>query len=67
MPALAITDHGALYGAIDFYTTAKAAGIKPIIGVETYIARGSRNDSDTKIEWHVRPFHLVLLSKSFTG
>jgi DNA polymerase-3 subunit alpha len=67
MPALAITDHGALYGAIDFYTTAKAAGIKPIIGVETYIARGSRNDRDAKVEGHGKPFHLVLLAKSFTG
>ena len=67
MPALAITDHGALYGAIDFYTTAKAAGIKPIIGVETYIARGSRNDRDPKVEGHGKPFHLVLLAKSFTG
>lgn len=67
MPALAITDHGALYGAIDFYTAAKAAGIKPIIGVETYIARGSRNDRDPKVEGHGKPFHLILLAKSFTG
>ncbi|MEP7003636.1 MAG: PHP domain-containing protein, partial [Chloroflexota bacterium] len=67
MPALAITDHGALYGAIDFYTAAKEAGIKPIIGVETYIARGSRNDRDAKIEGHGKPFHLILLAKSFTG
>jgi len=67
MPALAITDHGALYGAIDFYTTAKAAGIKPIIGVETYVARGSRNDRDPKVEGHGKPFHLVLLAKSFIG
>ena len=67
MPALAITDHGALYGAIDFYTTAKAAGIKPIIGVETYIARGSRFDRDSKVEGHGKPFHLVLLAKNFTG
>jgi DNA polymerase-3 subunit alpha len=67
MPALAITDHGALYGAIDFYTAAKAAGIKPIIGVETYVARGSRNDRDPKIEGHGKPFHLVLLAKDFTG
>ena len=67
MPALAITDHGALYGAIDFYTTAKAAGIKPIIGIETYIARGSRFDRDAKVEGHGKPFHLVLLVKNFTG
>ena len=67
MPALAITDHGALYGAIDFFTTAKAAGIKPIIGVETYIARGSRMDRDAKVEGHGKPFHLVLLAKNLTG
>jgi len=67
MPALALTDHGALYGAVDFYTTAKAAGIKPIIGVETYIARGSRFDRDAKVEGHGKPFHLVLLAKNFTG
>src|ERR1700694_3904763 len=41
MPALALTDHGALYGAIDFYVQASQAGVKPIIGVETYIARNS--------------------------
>jgi len=67
MPALALTDHGALYGAVDFYTTAKAAGIKPIVGVETYIARGSRFDRDAKVEGHGKPFHLILLAKDFTG
>jgi len=67
MPALAITDHGALYGAIDFYHEAKAAGIKPIVGVETYIARKSRFDRDARSEGHGRPFHLVLLVRNFTG
>ncbi|MDE3113670.1 MAG: DNA polymerase III subunit alpha [Chloroflexota bacterium] len=67
MPALALTDHGALYGAIDLYVAAKRAGIKPIIGVETYIARGSRFDRDARIEGHGRPFHLVLLAKDFDG
>ncbi len=67
MPALALTDHGALYGAIDLYTAAREAGIKPIIGVETYVARGSRFDRDSRIEGHGRPFHLVLLAKDFTG
>ena len=67
MPALAITDHGALYGAIDFYHAAKAAGIKPIVGVETYIARKSRFDRDARSEGHGRPFHLVLLVRNFTG
>ena len=42
MKALALTDHGAMYGSFKFYLKAKAAGIKPIIGVETYVARRSR-------------------------
>src|ERR1700685_2215723 len=42
--ALAVTDHGALYGAIDFYKTAREKGIKPIIGCEVYVAPGSRHD-----------------------
>ena len=67
MPALALTDHGALYGAIDFYVAASQAGIKPIIGVETYVARNSRFDRDPRIEGHGKPFHLVLLAKDFTG
>jgi len=67
MPALALTDHGALYGAIDFYVAASQAGVKPIIGVETYIARNSRFDRDPRIEGHGKPFHLVLLAKDFTG
>ncbi len=67
MPALALTDHGALYGAIDFYVQAAAAGVKPIIGVETYVARTNRFERDPRIEGHGKPFHLVLLAKDFTG
>jgi len=67
MPALALTDHGALYGSIDFYVAASQAGVKPIIGVEAYIARQSRFDRDPRIEGHGKPFHLVLLAKDFTG
>src|SRR5437879_11375305 len=67
MPALALTDHGALYGAIDFYTLCRDAGIKPIVGIETYVARNSRLDRDPRIEGHGKPFHLVLLAKDFTG
>ena len=44
MPALAITDHGQLHGALEFYQTATDAGIKPIIGLEGYVARGSRHE-----------------------
>ena len=67
MPALALTDHGALYGAIDFYTLCREAGINPIVGVETYVARKSRLDRDAKLEGHGKPWHLVLLAKDFTG
>src|SRR5262245_6880999 len=44
MPAVAITDHGNLYGALSFYHKMKAEGVKPIIGIEAYIARDSRHD-----------------------
>jgi len=54
MEALAMTDHGALYGAIDFYREANARNIKPIIGVESYVARSSRKT-------HLRDNHLVQL------
>ncbi|HEU5288559.1 MAG TPA: DNA polymerase III subunit alpha, partial [Candidatus Limnocylindria bacterium] len=67
MPALALTDHGALYGAIDFYVQASQAGIKPIVGVEAYVARTNRFERDPRIEGHGKPFHLVLLAKDFTG
>ncbi|HSG04849.1 MAG TPA: PHP domain-containing protein, partial [Nitrospiria bacterium] len=47
MPALAITDHGNLFGAIEFYQKARAAGVKPIIGCEVYVAPKSHTDRDT--------------------
>ncbi|MBI4065433.1 DNA polymerase III subunit alpha [Candidatus Gottesmanbacteria bacterium] len=65
MDALAITDHGAMYGAFKFYLKAKTAGIKPIIGVETYVARRSRFDKEAKVD--TDPYHLVLLAKNITG
>jgi DNA polymerase-3 subunit alpha len=64
MTSLAITDHGSMYGVIDFYTAAKAASIKPIIGCETYVAennRQSRNASDKNL------YHLVLLARNHKG
>lgn len=65
MRALAITDHGALYGAINFYQAARQAGIKPIVGVETYVApRGRRSKSD-KVD--AENYHLVLLAKNAVG
>jgi len=65
MESLAVTDHGAMYGSFKFYLKAKAAGIKPIIGVETYVARRSRFDKETKVD--TDPYHLVLLAKNETG
>ena len=66
MKALAITDHGVMYGAIDFYKAAREAGIKPIIGCEVYVAPGSRFDRElTKGE--DRYYHLVLLAKNNVG
>ncbi len=65
MDSLAITDHGAMYGSFKFYLKAKAAGIKPIIGVETYVARRSRLDKEGKID--TDPYHLILLAKNETG
>ena len=62
--SVALTDHGALYGAYRFYTAAKNAGIKPIIGVETYKAAESRFD---KKSGERDQFHLVLLAKNYTG
>ena len=68
MPALALTDHGNLYGAIEFYNTAKAKGIKPLIGCELYLVETSRlekhgrSDDDGKTI-----FHLGLLAKNLTG
>ncbi|MBN1151654.1 MAG: PHP domain-containing protein, partial [Dehalococcoidia bacterium] len=64
MPALAITDHGNMYGAIDFYTAARAAGLKPIIGCEVYVAQTSRMSRDVASR---NPFHLTLLAKNTEG
>ena len=63
--AVAITDHGVMYGCIDFYKAAKAAGVKPIIGCEVYVAR--RNMSDRVHGIDNDPYHLVLLCKDRKG
>ncbi|MBI4599420.1 DNA polymerase III subunit alpha [Candidatus Uhrbacteria bacterium] len=65
MTALALTDHGALYGAIEFYKACKRAGIKPIIGVETYLTDASRHDKGGKE--HDKRNHLILLVKDEQG
>ncbi|RJO59407.1 DNA polymerase III subunit alpha [Candidatus Parcubacteria bacterium] len=63
--ALALTDHGVLYGAVEFFQKARAANLKPILGVEAYVARRTRFDRETKID--ERPFHLVLLAQNQVG
>ena len=65
-PAVALTDHGVMYGAVDFYKAAKAAGIKPIIGCEVYVAPRSRFDRDHE-RGDDKPNHLVLLCRDETG
>ncbi len=66
-PSLAITDHGVLYGAINFYQAARKAGIKPIIGCEVYVAPGSRLEKKTTGGGRDVYNHLVLLAKDETG
>ena len=66
MDSAAITDHGVMYGVIDFYRAAKEAGIKPIIGCEVYVAPGSRFDRETG-GGDDRYYHLVLLAENNTG
>ena len=66
MDSAAITDHGAMYGCIDFYKAAKAAGIRPILGCEVYVAPGSRFDRDVG-DQEDKYYHLVLLAENNTG
>ncbi len=64
MPALAVTDHGTMFGIVEFYTACKNAGIKPIIGLEAYIAHGSRH---TRNKTESKPYHLILLAQNQVG
>lgn len=65
MDSIAITDHGVMYGAVEFYKKAKQKGIKPIIGCEVYVAQRSLQDKDSKLD--SSSYHLVLLAKNMTG
>ena len=67
MDSAAITDHGVMYGVIDFYRAAKAAGIKPILGCEVYVAPGSRLDKTPGANSEDRYYHLVLLAENQKG
>ncbi len=65
MPAIALTDHGVMYGAMEFYAAAKKAGIQPIIGMEAYIAPGRRSDAMTRGGKNY--YHLLLLARNEVG
>jgi DNA polymerase-3 subunit alpha len=65
MDSVALTDHGVMYGAIEFYQSAKAKGIKPIIGCECYEAVNNMEDKNPQVE--NKRFHLILLAKNETG
>jgi DNA polymerase III subunit alpha len=72
MPAVSITDHGSMFGALEFYELCKKSGIKPIVGCEVYLAPKSRFDRHGKAEGsgngdEDRNYHLVLLAKNHTG
>ncbi len=64
MTAVAMTDHGNMFGTIEFYNKARAAGIKPIIGTEAYVINGRYNDEESK---HSKRYHLVLLAMNLEG
>ncbi|MDL2232742.1 DNA polymerase III subunit alpha [Ruminococcaceae bacterium OttesenSCG-928-L11] len=63
--AIAITDHGVMYGVVDFYKEAVKQGIKPIIGCEVYVAPRTRHDKQHRVD--TSPYHLILLCKNETG
>jgi DNA polymerase-3 subunit alpha len=64
MPACAITDHGNMFGAVDFYFASKSAGVKPIIGCEAYIAPHSRLNKERHED---NAYHVILLAMDNTG
>ncbi|MCB9111561.1 MAG: DNA polymerase III subunit alpha [Anaerolineales bacterium] len=65
MDSVAITDHGTMFGVIDFYKAAKAEGVKPIIGLEAYMSARGMKDKDSKLDR--QSFHLLLLAENQTG
>jgi DNA polymerase-3 subunit alpha len=65
MPALGLTDHGVMYGAIDFYQTCKNVGIKPIVGMEAYISPRGMEDKSPGLD--TKPYHITLLARNHAG
>src|SRR5256885_11493249 len=62
--AIALTDHGVLYGAVQFYKEARARGIKPIIGIEAYVAQGSRHSREPGDK---QPYHVTVVARKNAG
>jgi DNA polymerase-3 subunit alpha len=67
MPALALTDHGVMYGAVDHYVACKEQGVKPIIGCEAYVAPRKHTDKDPHLDSQKNTNHLTLWAKNLTG
>ena len=67
MPAVALTDHGNMFASYEFYRECKAQGVKPIIGQEFYVAKGSRLDKSKGNDGEWGGYHLVLLAKNEVG
>ena len=65
--AVAITDHGTMHGAIEFYSAAKAEGLKPLIGCEVYISSGSRHDKTSRTQGGPQTHHLTLIAQNNIG
>lgn len=65
MPAVAITDHGTMFGVMNFFRAARKTGVKPIIGLEAYLARRGMEDRDPNLD--SRPYHMLLLAKNKVG
>src|SRR4051794_13007696 len=66
MNSVAVTDHGNLYGAVEFYQAAKAAGLNPVLGYEAYVAAGPRTEREARKRGDAG-FHLTLLAKTTAG
>ncbi|GIV84737.1 MAG: hypothetical protein KatS3mg052_1744 [Candidatus Roseilinea sp.] len=67
MPALALTDHGAMYGAIEFFDVCSELGVKPIVGVELYLCKRGRRMQDKDVNFDRSPHHLLLLAMNNAG
>ena len=67
MPAVALTDHGNMFGAIEFYEQMRAVGVKPIIGIEAYVAPGRHTEREKGADPSSRFFHLILLARDAVG